>query len=298
MNPACSVKDRIAVSMINTAEKEGKIKPGVSTIIEPTSGNTGIGLAMVCASKGYKLILTMPESMSVERRTLIMAYGAQVVLTDASKGMQGAVDMAEDLSRKIPNSFIAQQFMFKFGNPANPRIHYLTTGPEIWQQTNGKVDIVVFGVGTGGSLTGIGSFLRSKNPNIKIYAVEPDESPILSGEKAGPHKIQGIGANFVPEILDTKLYNGIIRVPSDKAIATSKRLAREEGILCGISSGANAWAAMSLANKPENAGRLIVTLLPSFGERYLSSVLYSDIKEIAQKLTVQSSEDALNRINS
>uniref|UniRef100_A0A0N5AIP0 Cysteine synthase n=1 Tax=Syphacia muris TaxID=451379 RepID=A0A0N5AIP0_9BILA len=292
LNPACSIKDRVAVSMINAAEKEGKIKPRISTIIEPTSGNTGIGLAMVCACKGYNLILTMPETMSIERRSVIMAYGASVVLTEAAKGMEGSVDMANELAAKIPNSFIPLQFE----NYANSKVHYETTGPEIWKQSMGKVDIAVFSVGTGGTLTGAGKFLKEKNSKIEIYAIEPKESQALVGGPIGSHKIQGIGANFIPKILDTGIYKDVLHVPSDDALKMSRRLAREEGILCGISSGANVCAAIELAKKSENSGKLIVTVLPSFGERYLSSVLYSEIKDEAQELSAEPIDDALIRI--
>jgi len=270
-NPAGSAKDRIALNMIETAEKEGKIKPG-ATIIEPTSGNTGIGLALVCAQKGYHLILTMPETMSVERRNLIKAYGAKVELTEGSKGMKGAIAKAEELAKEIPGSFIPSQF----SNPANPQKHYETTGPEIWNDTDGKVDIFVAGVGTGGTLSGVGKYLKEKNPNVEVVAVEPEESPLLSKGHAGPHKIQGIAAGFVPETLDTSIYNKVMTVSSQQAFEMGRKLAREEGILVGISSGAAAYAALELAKEPQNAGKIIVVLLPDTGERYLSTQMFSE----------------------
>ncbi len=270
-NPAGSAKDRIALNMIETAEKEGKIKPG-ATIIEPTSGNTGIGLALVCAQKGYHLILTMPETMSVERRNLIKAYGAKVELTEGSKGMKGAIAKAEELAKEIPGSFIPSQF----SNPANPQKHYETTGPEIWNDTDGKVDIFVAGVGTGGTLSGVGKYLKEKNPNVEVVAVEPEESPLLSKGHAGPHKIQGIAAGFVPETLDTSIYNKVMTVSSQQAFEMGRKLAREEGLLVGISSGAAAYAALELAKEPQNAGKIIVVLLPDTGERYLSTQMFSE----------------------
>ena len=270
-NPAGSAKDRIALNMIETAEKEGKIKPG-ATIIEPTSGNTGIGLALVCAQKGYHLILTMPETMSVERRNLIKAYGAKVELTEGSKGMKGAIAKAEELAKEIPGSFIPSQF----SNPANPQNHYETTGPEIWNDTDGKVDIFVAGVGTGGTLSGVGKYLKEKNPNVEVVAVEPEESPLLSKGHAGPHKIQGIAAGFVPETLDTSIYNKVMTVSSQQAFEMGRKPAREEGLLVGISSGAAAYAALELAKEPQNAGKIIVVLLPDTGERYLSTQMFSE----------------------
>jgi len=292
-NPAGSVKDRIGYAMILAAENEGKIKPGLTTLIEPTSGNTGIALAFVAAQRGYRLIVTMPSSVSVERRVLIAAYGAKVVLTEPEKGIKGCVERAQEIAATIQNSFILNQFE----NPANPEIHFKTTGPEIWKQTKGEVDACIFGVGTGGTITGAGQFLRSKNPTIKFYAVEPEESAVLSGSQAGPHKIQGIGAGIVPAILDTGIYDGVIKVHSDEAIAMARRIAKEEGILCGISSGANVAAAIRVANMPEMEGKLVVTVLPSSGERYLSSVLYSDLQKEAAAMKPETLEDDLKYLN-
>ena len=268
-NPAGSAKDRVALSMINDAEERGLLKPG-STIIEPTSGNTGIGLASVAAARGYHCIIVMPDSMSMERQILMGAYGAELVLTPGKEGMTGAIAKAEELAREIPGSFIPDQF----GNPANSRAHYLTTGPEIWEDTDGAVDIFVAGVGTGGTITGTGEYLKEKNPNVKIVAMEPADSPLLSGGKAGPHGIQGIGANFVPKVLNTEIYDEVIPVALDKAYEAGRALGKTEGILVGISSGAALWAALEVAKRPENAGKVIVTLLPDSGERYLSTTLY------------------------
>lgn len=270
-NPAGSIKDRIAKAMIDDAEAAGILKPG-ATIIEPTSGNTGIGLASIAAARGYQLILTMPETMSVERRNLIKAYGAKIVLTDGAKGMTGAIEKANELAAEIEGSFIPGQFI----NPANPAIHKATTGPEIWQDTDGTVDILVAGVGTGGTLTGIGQYLKEQNPEVKLVAVEPSDSPVLSEGRAGSHKIQGIGAGFVPEVLDTTLYDEVIMVESDDAFAIGREIGREEGVLVGISSGAAVWAALELAKRPENEGKTIVAILPDTGERYLSTPMFAD----------------------
>ena len=270
-NPAGSVKDRIAKAMIDDAEAKGLLKPG-SVIIEPTSGNTGIGLASVATARGYRIIIVMPETMSVERRQLMKAYGAELVLTEGAKGMKGAIAKADELAKEIPGSFIPGQFV----NPANPAVHKATTGPEIWEDTDGKVDIFVAGVGTGGTVTGVGEYLKSQNPQVKIVAVEPKDSPVLSEGHAGTHKIQGIGAGFVPDVLDTKVYDEVIAVENDDAFAVGKKIGKAEGVLVGISSGAAVWATIQLAKRPENKGKTIVVLLPDTGDRYLSTPLFAD----------------------